>query len=85
MLLGRAPPETILGRCIIAEYQIESFRAALAGSMSELPFHEKAGPCQQLLSLGKVISDVFLLPGYQAICGWRGGRQGRAQPVHLEP
>jgi len=30
--------------------------------MSDLSFHEKAGRCQQLLSLGKVISDVFLCP-----------------------
>jgi hypothetical protein len=31
-------------------------------SMSALPFHEKAGRCQQLLWLGKFISDVFLCP-----------------------
>ena len=31
-------------------------------SMSGSAFHEKAGRCQQLLWLGKVISDVFLCP-----------------------
>jgi len=30
--------------------------------MRALPFHEKAGLCQELFWLGKFISDVFLCP-----------------------
>ena len=30
--------------------------------MSGLSFHEKAGRCQELLWLGKFISDIFLCP-----------------------
>jgi hypothetical protein len=30
--------------------------------MSDLAFHEKAGRCQQLLWVGKFISDDFLCP-----------------------
>ena len=31
-------------------------------SVSALAFHEKAGRCQELLWLGKFISDIFLCP-----------------------